>query len=253
MKSIVKIEELSIGYNSPIIAPISATINSGELIGIIGRNGQGKSTLLKTLAGIQPSISGSIKYNEKELSAISSKELSKLIGLVLTNKIQLNNTTVYDFVAYGRYPYTNWIGTETKEDKIIIEKAISLCEIEPLKDKNYHELSDGEKQKVNIARVIAQNTPIILLDEPTAHLDLVNKLELFKLLKKLSTELNKSIIISTHQIELALQLCDTIWMIAEEKCFIDEPKKLISDGQITKLFAGQGIVFNENTNSFDFS
>lgn len=247
----INISNLSIGYQKiPLIDAINVDSNLGQFISIIGRNGEGKSTLIKTLTSLIEPIKGDISVAGKLLFKLSEVEKSKLISVVLTNKISIHNINVFDFVAYGRYPYTNWLGIKTNNDKTIISEAISLCNINHLTTKLYTELSDGERQKVNIARAIAQDTPIIVLDEPTAHLDLVNKIEVFKLLKLLVEKHQKTIIISTHQIELALQLSNTVWLINQQKVISATPNELIKNGEIDKLFANTDVIFNPATNSF---
>lgn len=251
MDNILNIEALSIGYNKNVlIKNINLSASNNELVSIIGRNGEGKSTLIKSIVGFLEKIHGNILINNKQLESYSEKEKSKLISVVLTEKIALHNISVFDYVAYGRYPYTNWLGMNTNSDNDMISKAINICGIKHLNDHLFSELSDGEKQKTNIARAIAQNTPIIVLDEPTAHLDLVNKLEVFKLLNKLVKEENKTIIISTHQIELALQLSDKIWMINNKNVIEGSPEKLKQEGIINQLFNSSEIIFNTETNSF---
>lgn len=251
MNKEINISNLSIGYQKiPLIEAINVGSNLSQFISIIGRNGEGKSTLIKTLTSLIEPIKGDISINNQSLFALSEIEKSKLISVVLTNKISIHNINVFDFVAYGRYPYTNWLGLNANNDNTIIFDAISLCNINYLSTKLYTELSDGERQKVNIARAIAQDTPIIVLDEPTAHLDLVNKIEVFKLLKLLVEKHQKTIIISTHQIELALQLSDEIWLINQKKVISSTPNELITNGEIDKLFANTDVVFNATTNSF---
>ncbi|MCB9361083.1 MAG: ABC transporter ATP-binding protein [Flavobacteriales bacterium] len=247
----IHISNLSIGYqNKAFIEHINMDSNLGQFISIIGRNGEGKSTLIKTLTSLIEPISGNVSIANQTLFTLSEIEKSKLISVVLTNKIAIHNINVFDFVAYGRYPYTNWLGIKTNTDNSIISDAITLCNINHLSNKLYTELSDGERQKVNIARAIAQNTSIIVLDEPTAHLDLVNKIEVFKLLKLLVDKHEKTIIISTHQIELALQLSDEIWLINQQKIINATPSDIIKSGEIEKLFANTDVVFNAATNSF---
>jgi iron complex transport system ATP-binding protein len=251
MNKEINISNLSIGHNShSIIEDIQLTEKFGQFISIIGRNGEGKSTLIKTLTTLIPAIAGTILIDNKNIIDVSENEKSRLISVVLTNKVTIYNISVFDFVAYGRYPYTNWLGIKTSNDNDFINQAIELCGINHLINKLYSELSDGERQKVNIARAIAQNTPIIILDEPTAHLDLVNKIEVFKLLKLLVEQHQKTIIISTHQIELALQLSDKIWLINQQKIVSNSPQVLIKNGSIERLFENTNVIFNSSTNSF---
>ncbi|MGB0882423.1 MAG: ABC transporter ATP-binding protein, partial [Vicingaceae bacterium] len=214
MKKQINISNLTVGHNkTPLLENINLSSTSVKMIGLFGRNGQGKSTLLKTISGLLPPLNGTFYFDGTDILKLSEKERAKLLSIVSTTQNNVGNITVKDFIAFGRFPYTNWLGINTNEDNIEIDKAIKLCKLDSFVHRNYDELSDGEKQKVNIARAIAQDTPLIILDEPTVHLDLINKVEVLKLLKELSENYNKTIIISTHQIEYALQICDEIWLI----------------------------------------
>jgi iron complex transport system ATP-binding protein len=253
MKSFIHISGLSIGYNkSSVVKEITASFNSGELICLIGRNGEGKSTLIKTLCKLLPPIYGSILINDKDLFKLNDKEFANLISVVLTSKISITNISVKEFIAFGRYPYTNWLGKLNKDDEEQIQNAVKMCEISHLINRDFNLLSDGEKQKVNIARAIAQHTPIIILDEPTAHLDLVNNVEIFKLLKELAHKYGKTIVFSTHYIEFALQLADKIGLIDDGSFFCDTPKNIIASKKIDQLFDKKSVKFNSTTNSFEF-
>lgn len=248
----ISLQSLTIGYsNKKIIENINAISHSNKMIGLIGRNGQGKSTLLKTIAGLLTPISGNIDINGQDINTLSEKEKSKIISVLLTKNTEINHTSVEEFISYGRYPYTNWLGINSIQDQMEINKAIEFCGLEDFKSRIYSELSDGEKQKVNIARAIAQNTPIILLDEPTAHLDLVNKIEVLKLLKSLVEQQNKTIIISTHQIELALQLCNEIWLLNKHSLSINSPEKITETKAFNDLFDEKLITYNKHSKSFN--
>lgn len=253
MEPFIHISGLTIGYNkSTVVKEISASFNSGELICLIGRNGEGKSTLIKTLCKLLPPISGSILINDNDLFKLNDKEFANLISVVLTSKISITNISVKEFIAFGRYPYTNWLGKLNKDDEEQIHSAIEMCGISHLIDRDFSSLSDGEKQKVNISRAIAQHTPIIILDEPTAHLDLVNNVEIFKLLKELTHKYGKTIIFSTHYIEFALQLADKIGLINDGSFFCNTPKNIIESKKINQLFDKKSVNFNSTTNSFEF-
>lgn len=252
MKPTLNISSLHVGYqNKAIIKDIHLSSQSNKLIALIGRNGKGKSTLLKTITGLLPALSGEVLINNKNIEAISTKERSKLLSIVLSSNLILENITVIDFVAYGRYPYTNWLGVNTDADNTIIGNSLELCGIEHLSKRYYAELSDGERQKVNIARAITQNTPFIILDEPTAHLDLINKVEILKLLKSLTEQHNKMIIISTHQVDMALQLCDEIWIIDNSGLTTHTPQQLIESNQLDKVFGNDNVKFNPQSKSFE--
>ncbi|MCC7331057.1 MAG: ABC transporter ATP-binding protein [Flavobacteriales bacterium] len=253
MEVVLKIEKLEVGYkNKAILSPITVNTHTNDMICIVGRNGQGKSTIIKTLCKLLKPISGNIFIKNIHLDKITDKQFSKLVSVVLTQKININHTLVEDFIAFGRYPFTNWLGTINENDRIIISEAMNLCGISHLKGKNFNDLSDGEKQKVNIARAIAQETPVILLDEPTAHLDLANNFETFKLLKKISKECGKSVIFSTHHIESALQLADQIWIVNNSNFYSNTPSNCIQSGEIDKLFTNTSVKYNREKNLFEF-
>ncbi|MDT8412046.1 MAG: ABC transporter ATP-binding protein [Vicingaceae bacterium] len=239
MKNILSISSLSIGYNkNKVLSNISLDIDQPKLITLIGRNGQGKSTLLKTLSGLIPAIDGEIFFGEKINKELNHKEKSKLFSVVLTSPPAINSITVKDFVAYGRYPYTNWLAQKKEEDNRQINQAMELCGITNFAATNIANLSDGERQKVALARAIAQNTPIIFLDEPTSHLDLVNQSELFDLLDQLVEKQQKTIIISSHQLNLALNYADEIWLINNNQLEANTPEYFIKSGKIEALFGG---------------
>ena len=172
------------------------------------------------------------------------------MSLVLTEKLPLNNLTVYELIALGRQPYTNWLGQLSETDHEKIKQAIALTQIEPLLNKKHHEISDGQLQIVLIARALAQDTPIIILDEPTTHLDLVHKVSVFKLLKKLSVTTNKSILFSTHDVDLAIQLSDQMIVMTENKVFQDQPCNLIAQGVFNLLFKDDSISFDGEKGKF---
>ncbi len=250
MSSSINISALSIGYpNKTVIDNINIEAKTNQLIAVIGRNGKGKSTLLKTLSGLIPPIAGAFSINGVDILKISEKERAKMLSIVSTTQAAISNIKVRDFIAFGRFPYTNWLGINKEQDNAEVNKAISLCNVESLINNNYDELSDGEKQKVNIARAIAQNTPIIILDEPTAHLDLINKIEILKLLKDLVVNQQKTIIISTHQIEYALQICNELWLVNNGiKTFT--PTDLINSTELKDIFEGDSIAFDKDSLSF---
>jgi iron complex transport system ATP-binding protein len=232
---ILQTKNLTIGYTTKATSKIIAsevTINleQGKLIGLVGANGIGKSTLLRTITGIQKPLSGTVLLNNQPIESFEPLSLAQQISVVLTEKLPPSNLSVYELIALGRQPYTNWLGKLTEEDKIQIENAISLTEIGHLIHQKYYEISDGQLQKVLIARALAQDTPLIVLDEPATHLDLLHKVSLFKLLKKLTVETQKCILFSTHDIDLAIQLSDEMIVMTKEKVLQNQPCNLILDG-----------------------
>lgn len=253
--SILKAKQLSIGYKTKkvetlIASNINFELQKGQLIGLVGANGIGKSTLLRTLIKVQPELSGSIYLKNKALKTTSISELAKQLSIVLTEPLTSKNLSVFELVSLGRHPYTNWIGNLTESDTTIINNALTLVNILELKDKKCYELSDGQLQKVMIARALAQDTDVIVLDEPTSHLDMYHKAYILKLLQKLTKETGKTILFSSHEIDLAIQLCDTMIVMTKDHVVCDQPCNLITEGVFNSLFPKDLIVFDEITGSF---
>jgi iron complex transport system ATP-binding protein len=254
-KTILSTSNLSIGYQSKkkknIIAEnLNLTFEEGKLISLVGGNGIGKSTLLRTITGIQKPLAGTVTLKEKEIHLYDSLSLAQNLSLVLTEKLPPSNLTVFELIALGRQPYTNWLGKLSAEDLEKINQAITLTHIEHLLDKKHHEISDGQLQIVLIARALAQDTPLIILDEPTTHLDLFHKVSIFKLLKKLSQETNKCILFSTHDIDLAIQLSDEMIVMSESSVEQDQPCNLITKGIFNTLFKDSSITFDGEKGKF---
>lgn len=231
--SLLEIHKLSIGYGGKALSSdISVSLKKGQLVGLIGQNGVGKSTLIRTFCGLQKPIAGEILLNGKSIDSYSRKELSKKISIVLTGKPELMNLSVIELIALGRYPYSGWLGTLNETDKLKIEEAISKMRINYIATKKLFELSDGQLQKVMIGRALAQDTEIIMLDEPTSHLDLRNKLEVLNLLKEISKS-GKTVLISTHEVEYATNVCDLFWcMDFGSEFLVGDPKKLVQQGKV---------------------
>jgi len=254
-KTILSTSNLSIGYQSKkeknIIAEnLNLTFEEGKLISLVGGNGIGKSTLLRTITGIQKPLAGTVMLKEKEIHDYESLALAQNLSLVLTEKLPPSNLSVFELIALGRQPYTNWLGKLSAEDLKKINQAITLTHIEHLIDKKHHEISDGQLQIVLIARALAQDTPLIILDEPTTHLDLFHKVSVFKLLKKLSQETNKCILFSTHDIDLAIQLSDEMIVMSESSVEQDQPCNLITKGIFNTLFKDSSITFDGEKGKF---
>lgn len=252
----ISIRNLSIGYpgkkGTKVVAQdINASINNGELTCLLGANGVGKSTLLRTLSAFQPKLGGEIYIEGKEIGEYSDKELSHVISVVLTDKCDIRNMYVTELVGLGRSPYTGFWGNLSREDKQVVEHAIELVGITHLADRMVHTLSDGERQKVMIAKALAQETPVIYLDEPTAFLDFPSKVEMMQLLHHLSRQTDKTIFLSTHDLELALQIADKIWLMDKNNGLtIGTPEDLSLDGSLSLFFARKGIVFDLETGLF---
>jgi iron complex transport system ATP-binding protein len=254
-KTILHTDNLSIGYNTKagktvIAENLNLTLTEGKLIALIGANGIGKSTLLRTITGIQKPLQGDVFLNGKRVTDYEPLELAQNLSIVLTEKLPPSNLTVFELVALGRQPYTNWIGTLSEEDIRKVREAMELTQINPLSEKKHYEISDGQLQNVLVARALAQDTNLIILDEPTTHLDLVHKVALFKLLKKLTHETGKCILFSTHDVDLAIQLSDEMIVMTPEKVVQDEPCNLISDGTFNTIFKDEHIFFDAEKGKF---
>lgn len=252
---VLKTENLSIGYQQKkdakiIASDINLSIEKGKLVTVLGKNGIGKSTLLRTLSKVQNSISGTIFIHQKNLKDIAEKELSTQLSLVLTERLPESQLTVYELIALGRQPYTNWIDKLSKTDIEKIDFAIQQTDLEHLKEKRFYELSDGQLQRVLIARALAQDTAIIILDEPTAHLDLHHTIKIFSLLKKLVSETEKTIIISTHEVNLAIQFADEIVLFTNDNLFSGTPLELMNKNAFDDLFPKEIIEFNRDLQQF---
>ena len=249
----IQLIDLGIGYQTKqgvksVAEQINGTIRSGELTCLLGANGVGKSTLLRTLSAFQPKTAGEIIIEGRELATYTDKELSRRIGVVLTEKPDVRNMSVRELVSLGRSPYTGFWGTYSKEDLQIVDEAIALVGIEALSQRMVHTLSDGERQKVMIAKALAQQTPVIYLDEPTAFLDYPSKVEVLQLLRRISRSAGKIIFLSTHDVELALQLADTIWLMSRgEKMAIGSPQQLAREGMLGRFIEREGITFDPET------
>ena len=233
-----------------VASQIDIDVAKGELTAVIGVNGVGKSTFLRTISGLQPALSGEVLLNGLAREEISPRQQAKLISLVLTEQPLSKNLSVAELVALGRQPYTNWIGALSTEDRKMVKNALSLVDIEFLRNKKCYELSDGQLQKVLIARALAQDTAVMILDEPTSHLDMYHKAQVLKLLKELSLQTQKAIIFATHEINLALQLCDSIILMKPKAVIQDSPQQLIQKGHFESIFPADLIVFDPVTETF---
>jgi iron complex transport system ATP-binding protein len=273
----IELKDLTIGYaqknNTKVVASgINATLHSGRLTCLIGANGIGKSTLLRTLSAFQPPLSGEIFIDNESpipLSALTDKQLSRLIGVVLTEKPDVQNMTVFELVGLGRSPYTGFWGRLNEDDKEVVKESLRLVGIESLQDRLIQTLSDGERQKTMIAKALAQQTPVIYLDEPTAFLDYPSKVEMLTLLRHLARETGKTIFLSTHDMELALQIADELWLMTagtpssdtaespsnnglclskkETTLIIGTPRELATNGSLSHFIDRPGLHFDPQT------
>jgi iron complex transport system ATP-binding protein len=234
-----------------IAGPISVEIFEGQLVCLLGPNGSGKSTLLRTLAGLQPSLKGTAEIAGTVTTKLAPSRLAKMISLVLTDPVRNSNLTVQSLVALGRYPYSGWLGILDKSDKDIIAWAIEAAGVASFSQRKVATLSDGESQKVMLARALAQDTPLMILDEPTAHLDLPSRIQLMQLLLQLARRTHKGILISTHELDLALQVADVVWLLQGGGHFHKgAPEDLVLNGVFGASFEKEGIAFDRTTGTF---
>ncbi len=253
MRPIVKATDLSVGHDGhSILENLNFEIFRGDFICLMGSNGRGKTTLLRTLTSLLPTIKGDILFNENSLESYSAVELSKLIAVVLTERLDLANITVWDFVAMGRAPYTNFWGTLKESDCRIIDNSLRALHFEKFKNCFFNELSDGQKQKVLIARALAQDTPILFLDEPTNFLDMPRKMELMVLLKRIAEKEKKAILFSSHDWELALEMNSQLWLIDDEGKFnVGMPEEIILRKKLFSSFVSEDVEFSTTKGRFE--
>ena len=214
---IISLSQLSVGYmlSHPVISDINLELRSGQLACLIGENGIGKSTLLKTLTGFLPKLKGSLLLGNRDIESFSQRELARQVSIVLTQKPDVQNLTIEEIIGLGRSPYTGFFGRLRAEDRKVVDDAIATMGIEKLRGRMIQTLSDGERQKVMIAKALAQETSIILLDEPTAFLDFPSKAETFLSLQRMAHERDKLILLSTHDLELAVRFADCLLEVRE--------------------------------------
>lgn len=257
-KKIISTQGISIGYSKTkhrdktcLYNNLSFDLYSGELVCILGANGAGKSTLLRTISNLQPPLAGTISLYDKDITTYSKKDLSKILGLVLTDKTSIGGLKVRELVELGRYPYTGFFGQLDPEDKEIVEKAMQdVCIIH--KAESYvAELSDGERQKAMIAKSLAQECPIILLDEPTAFLDIESRIEIVNLLHYLAENNGKTILMSTHDMDLALLLADRLWLLSRDSGLIcGATEDIVLSGKMESFFKNKNIIFDKDLGNF---
>ena len=244
------LDNLTIGYKSRhnrkvVTKKINAQLYSGCMTCLIGPNGVGKSTLMRTMAAFQKPLDGTIRLMQKPIVDYSNNELAKMVGVVLTEKPDTINMTVREMVGMGRLPYSGFWGTLNREDEEIVDDALQRVGIVDLQKRRVQTLSDGERQKVMIAKALAQQTPVIILDEPTAFLDYPSKVDILQLMLRLCREEDKTVLLSTHDLELALQIADNLWLMLDDGSFhIGTPRELADRGVLTSFIEREGIAFD---------
>lgn len=251
-------QNLTIGYKTSrktvrcVASDISVSLQAGELVCLLGPNGAGKSTLLRSLAGMQPPIAGEVRLLRENIYKLAPQELAKRLSLVLTEKVDVGMLSAYTLVSLGRYPYTDWWGNLTPQDEAIVNWAIKSVGAVHLAQRYLSELSDGERQKIMIARALAQSPIVMLLDEPTAFLDLPRRVEIMQLLRQLARETNQAILLSTHDLNLALRLADKVWLLATNGILhVGAPEDLVLSGAFADTFRSEGVEFDVASGEFN--
>lgn len=254
-KIVLACNNVSVGYKHGdqamhVVDGIDASLHCGELVALIGKNGAGKSTLLRTLSAFQKPLCGTVCYSERNIEELSANEIAKEVSVVLTANDPAP-LTVREIVSLGRTPYTNFFGRMTTEDKDAVERAMDIMGIRSLENRKATTLSDGERQKCMIAKALAQETSLMLLDEPTAFLDFVSKVKLMRMLKQLAQENKKAILLSTHDIELAIKLADRIWLLSDNTFSEGSIDELADSGALQKFICDDGIRYNKTEKRID--
>ncbi|MEH2396210.1 ABC transporter ATP-binding protein [Nostoc sp.] len=255
--AILTTHNLTIGYKTSrktvrcVASDISVSLLTGELVCLLGPNGAGKSTLLRSLAGMQPPIVGQVRLLGENIYHLKPQELAKRLSLVLTEKVDVGMLSAYTLVSLGRYPYTDWWGNLTPQDEAIVHWAIKSVGAVHLAQRQVSELSDGERQKIMIARALAQSPIVMLLDEPTAFLDLPRRVEIMQLLRQLARETNQAILLSTHDLDLALRIADKVWLLSTNGLLhVGAPEDLVLNGAFADTFRSEGVEFDIASGEF---
>lgn len=252
----IELHQLSIGYTAPrhiVAQELNAIAQSGTLTCLLGRNGMGKSTLLRTIAHLQPPIDGRVAIGGRDIAELTTNEVARTLSIVLTRRPDVDNLSVKEAVALGRAPYTGLFGSLSANDKTAVDMAMRCVGIDEMANRRICTLSDGEMQKVMIAKSLAQQTPIILLDEPTAFLDFPGKIGLLLLLRRIAREEDKTILLSTHDLETALHTADQLWLLSSEGIAIGTPQSLAADGSIERYIGRDDVRLDRHTLSLTIS
>lgn len=249
--------DLAIGYvtqgkSRTVMDHLSLASHRGELVALIGRNGTGKSTLLRTMVALQPSLDGTVRLEGRDIHTIGRSGLPRIVSFTSTEPIALRNIKVREVVALGRFPYTNWIGSLNADDERSVNEALEVTGILPLADRNIDNISDGERQRALIARSLAQDTDLLVMDEPTAFLDLPSRYSIVGLLRKLTREKGKCVIYSTHDLDTAINEADRLWLMTEEGVSQGAPEDLMISGTLARAFESPLLFFSQTAGTFSF-
>jgi iron complex transport system ATP-binding protein len=247
---ILRLEKLSLGYNKTIYSNINAVAVVSEMIGVVGANGTGKSTLLRSVSGILPYRSGKIELLGKRIEKYKGSKLASFVSFVPSQSPRARNFSLEDMLATSCYGRTNWIGNISREDQQIIQESVAKVGLDGYQKRDISTLSDGEFQRAAIARSLVQDSRIILLDEPTAFLDIANKIVIAKLLRNICNNEQKTIIFSTHDLQQAIKMCDRIWIMGYDRFFEGPPKELIEKGAFEHMFKDSSLKFDKSLFTF---
>jgi len=257
---ILTTHDLDIGYaprrGTPhiIAAGLNLALRAGDLVCMLGPNGAGKSTLLRTLTRMQPPLAGQVRLEGSDISHLSPRDLARRVSVVLTERVEVGQLSAYALVALGRHPYTDWLGQLTPHDETVVQQAIEAVDAVMLAQRPVHELSDGERQRVLLARALAQEPRLLVLDEPTAFLDLPRRVELLRLLRRLAHTGERAVLLSTHDLDLALRSADLLWLLdTAGTLHVGAPEDLILNGAFAATFAREGVTFDAHSGTFQLA
>ena len=256
MSEVIEARNLTIGYltsrkTTAVHQNMCFSLHAGELTCLLGANGSGKSTLLRTLAAAQPPLNGEILVNGMDISTMTNRQKSLAIGIVLTDKTQAGGLSVEELVSLGRQPHTGFFGMLSKRDHEVVDNALRAVGIANMRHRYVSQLSDGERQKAFIAKALVQECPIILLDEPTAFLDVVSRIEIMELLRHIAAQQHRAVLLSSHDIEQALALADRLWLLSPQNGLTTGvTEDLVLSGALDSLFINEGITFNYMSGSY---
>jgi iron complex transport system ATP-binding protein len=252
MTPALKTHDLAVGYGrQSVLSHINLAVAPGELVCLLGVNGIGKSTLMRTLAWMQPALGGSVEIDGRDISRMNQGELARKVAVVLTERVAIGAMPAYGLVALGRYPHTGWAGQLSDADRDIVAEAIAAVGAQHLAQRDINELSDGERQRILIARALAQRPAVLLLDEPSAFLDVSARVEIMAMLRRLAREQQVAVVLSSHDLELSLRTADTLWLVDRAGAMhVGAPEDLLADGSVAGVFSGPEVVFSTLERSF---
>jgi iron complex transport system ATP-binding protein len=238
------------GTERALVGPETLQLAPGDLICLLGPNGAGKSTLLRTMSGMQPPLSGVVSIGGKNVAALSSRHIARQLAVVLTERVGAGLMTVYDLVSLGRHPFTDWTGRLQSHDHAVVQASMRTAGVEGLADRLVDELSDGERQKVMVAKALAQEPAVMILDEITAFLDLPRRIEIMQTLRTLAHDHGRAILLSTHDLDLAVHTADALWLLKEGRLLKGMPEELVLDGTFASVFENDTVLFDRHSGTF---